>query len=132
MKQNPSTVRRCAAVVAASALVVGATSLMVPAEAAKAPAYKGSVVGTVPMTCNVFGTDFAYDAKIKLIGTRATKDDKKVALKATMSDMPGVAPVAIDNDMEGTLKLKIGTTKATLKGKRHVTTGRASRSRCRR
>ena len=121
MKQHPTLVRRCAAVVAASALVVGASSLLSPAEAAKAAAGKGSVTGVVPMTCNVFGTDFAYDAKIKLSGTRAKKGDKKIALKATLSDMPGVAPVPIDNDMEATLKLKVGSTSATLKGKRHVT-----------
>jgi hypothetical protein len=122
--KHSSIARRGAAGVAAAALTLGASALLAPAAdaQAKAKSLKGSVTGTVPMTCNVFGTDFAYDATIKLSGVRATKKDKNVALKATMSKMPGVAPVAIDNDMQATLKLKVGSTSVTLKGTKHVTT----------
>ena len=125
MKQHQSLARRCAAVVTTAALVVGASSMLAPAEAAKKKPLKGSVSGTVPMTCHMpaFDVDFDYDATIKLSGTRAKKADKKLVLKATLSNMPGVSPVAVNNDIEATLKLKVGSTAATLKGKKKAVAG---------
>ena len=127
MKQHQSLARRCAAVVTTAALVVGASSLLAPAEAAKVKKkpLKGSVTGTVAMTCNMpaFDVDFPYDATIKLSGTRAKKADKKLALTATLSNMPGVSPVAFNNDIEATLKVKVGSTAGTLKGKKKAVAG---------
>lgn len=122
MKHHSSIARRGAAVVAAAALALGASTLM-PGVADAATPLKGGVSKTVPMTCTIFDNEFDYDATIKLKGVRAKKSDPKVVLRATMSDMPGVSPVAIDNDVEATLKLKVGTSKATLKGKGHATAG---------
>lgn len=121
MNQHPSIARRSVAVVATAALALGATTLApAPVQAAKAKAKKGSIVKTVTFDCEVFDSPFTYDAKIKLSGTRAPKA-KSVALKATFSDFPGVSPVAIDNDTEVKLYLKMGAKKVTLKGKGHAT-----------
>ncbi|GAA4368188.1 hypothetical protein [Nocardioides caricicola] len=122
MLQHPSIARRSVAVVATAALALGASTLA-PAPAQAATALKGGVSKTVPLTCTVFDDEFEYDATIKLSGVRAKRSDPKVALRATMSKMPGVSPVAIDNDVEATLKLKVGSSRATLKGKGHATAG---------
>ncbi|WP_243057092.1 hypothetical protein [Nocardioides sp. SR21] len=122
MLQDQSIARRCVAVVATAALALGASTLS-PGVAQAAKPLKGGVSKTVPLTCTIFDDEFEYDATIKLKGVRAKKSDPKVTLRATMSDLPGVSPVPIDNDVEATLKLKVGSTKATLKGKGHATAG---------
>ncbi len=99
---------------------------MAPADAAKAKPLKGTSSGTVALACNVIGSDFDFAATIKLAGVRKTKTDKKVTLKAKISDMPGVAPVPINNDMTSKLSLKVGSSKATLSGKGHATAAASS------
>lgn len=121
MKHDSSIVRR-GAVAAAAALALGASTLA-PGAAHAAKPLKGGVTGTVPLSCTFLDNTFDYDAKIKLNGVRAKKSDPKVALRASMSKMPGVSPVPIDNDVEATLKLKTGSSKATLKGMKRVTAG---------
>lgn len=119
--KHQSIARRCAAVTVAAALALGGSALLAPgaAEAAKVKAKKGSITATVPFSCVIFDDEFDYDAKIKLTGTRAPKA-KSVVLKATMSDFPGVSPVAIDNDVEVKLSLKLGSKAVVLKGKGHA------------
>jgi hypothetical protein len=119
--KHQSIARRCAAVTAAAALALGGSALLAPgtAQAAKVKAKKGSISATVPFDCTIFDSPFTYDAQIKLTGTRAPRA-KSVALKATMSDFPGVSPVAIDNDVEVKLSLKLGSKAVALKGKGHA------------
>ena len=120
--KHQSIARRCAAVTATAALALGGSALLAPgtAQAAMVKAKKGSISATVPFDCVIFDSPFTYDAQIKLTGTRAPKA-KAVVLKATMSDFPGVSPVAIDNDVEVKLSLKLGSKAVVLKGKGHAT-----------
>jgi len=107
-------------VTAAAALAIGASTLLAPAPAQAAKPLKGSVSGAVTFDCAFGDSPFTYDAKIKLSGVRKTKTTKAIALTAKMSDLPGIAPIALDYDVEDKLYLTVGTTKTTLKGKGHV------------
>ena len=120
--KHPTT-RRIAA--AATAMLVSGGVLLTPsaADAAKPKPLTGKISATVPMTCMIFTTEFAYDAKVTLKATRATKTAKAVALAATMSDMPGTAPLALDYDTTTKLSLKVASASATLKGKGHIDVG---------
>lgn len=119
---QPSTGRRVAA--AATALLLSGSVLLAPspAQAAKkAKPLKGNLSKTVTMGCDIFGTEFDYDATIKLTGKRATKKAKAVKLTAKMSDMPGKAPLALDYDVRGELSLKVGSAATTLIGSGRMT-----------
>lgn len=129
--KHSSIARRGAAVLTAVALTLGASALLAPAADAKPKAkpLKGSLSGTVTLACNVpaFGADFDYEAELKLTGKRAKKSVKKVTLKATMNDLPPVAPVAItDAEMKATLVLKTGSTTAKLSGAKTVSAAASS------
>jgi hypothetical protein len=128
--KHSSIARRGAAVLTAVALTLGASALLAPAADAKAKKpLKGNLSGTVALACNVpaFGADFDYEAELKLTGKRAKKSVKKVTLKATMNDLPPVAPVAItDAEMKATLVLKTGSTTAKLSGAKTVSAAASS------
>lgn len=110
------SVSRAAAFAAALLLLAGLPLVGDPAHAAKAAS------GTVPLSCTIepFGNEFDYSSTIKVTGKR---QGKKLALVATMSKMPGVAPVPVNGEMDSTLVLKVGTAKATLKGTSEVSVG---------
>lgn len=71
--------------------------------------------GKVAFACTLsIGSKFDYDATISVSGYREKAGDD-VSLVATMSDLPGIAPVVIDGPMDFTLDLKVGGEKVTLK-----------------
>ncbi|TIC88055.1 hypothetical protein E8D34_07135 [Nocardioides sp. GY 10113] len=73
--------------------------------------------GVVSFACvlNPLGSDFDYEPTIAVYGSRESADDDEVALWAEMSDMPGLAPVPIENNaMEVTLNAVVGGTKVAL------------------
>jgi len=78
--------------------------------------------GSVDFACtlNPLGSDFDYKAKVSVSGYRAKAGDP-VSLTATMSDLPGIAPVPIDGQMDVALEITAGGSKATLKGSDHAT-----------
>lgn len=120
--KHQTIARRCAAVTAAAALALGGSALLAPgAEAKPKPKpLKGAVTGTVSLECAFGASPFTYDATIKLSGVRASKTAKPVKLTATMSDLPPVAPVPLDYDAEGEMKLTVGGVATVLKGKGHL------------
>lgn len=122
MKQ--SIARRGAAIVTAAALTLGASALLAPAADAKPKPkpLKGSTTGTVLFNCEFAGTAFEYPATIKLSGTRASKTAKPVKLVATMSDLPGVAPLALNFDATSAMDVTVGTVDTVLKGKGKLVT----------
>ncbi|MFC6343657.1 hypothetical protein ACFP8W_16845, partial [Nocardioides hankookensis] len=70
--------------------------------------------GKVPFACTLsIGSEFDYDAKVSVSGYREDEGDP-VSLVATMSDLPGIAPVPIIGDMDFTLDAKVGGSKTTL------------------
>jgi LPXTG-motif cell wall-anchored protein len=70
--------------------------------------------GTVPFACTLsIGSKFDYDAAVTVSGYREKAGDD-VSLVATMSDLPGIAPVPIVGPMDFTLDLKVGGQKETL------------------
>lgn len=125
--KHSSIARRGAAAAAAAALALSASTLLAPAADAKSKPkpLKGSTSGTVLFNCDFAGTPFEYNATIKLSGVRKSATTKPVKLKATMSDLPGVAPLALDFDATETVNLTVGTVKTVLKGAGHLTTGAA-------
>lgn len=78
--------------------------------------------GKVTFDCvlNPLGSDFEYPATITVAGYRADAGDP-VSLSAEMTDIPGIAPVLIDGQMDVTLDLTVGGKKTTLEGGGHVT-----------
>ena len=126
--KHQSIARRCAAVTAAAALALGGSALLAPgAEAKPKPKpLKGSLTRTVLLNCDFSGSPFEYNATIKLNGVRAKKTAKPVKLTATMSDLPGVAPVPLDYDAEAQMKLTVGSVPTVLKGKGHLTAAPSS------
>jgi hypothetical protein len=71
--------------------------------------------GTVDFACTLsIGSEFDYPAKISVSGYRENEGDP-VSLVATMSDLPGIAPVAIVGPMDFTLDVKVGSSETTLK-----------------
>ena len=71
--------------------------------------------GKVAFACTLsIGSKFDYDATVAVSGYREKAGDD-VSLVATMSDLPGIAPVVIDGPMDFTLDLKVGGEKVTLK-----------------
>lgn len=122
--KHSSIARRGAAAVAATALTLSAAALLAPAADAKPKPkpLKGSTTGTVLFNCDFSGTPFEYNATIKLAGVRKTKTTKPVKLTATMSDLPGVAPLALDFDATSAMDVTVGTVDTVLKGKGHLKT----------
>ncbi|QMW65085.1 LPXTG cell wall anchor domain-containing protein [Mumia sp. ZJ1417] len=71
--------------------------------------------GTVKFACTLsLGSKFDYNAKMSVSGYRAAAGDP-VTLQATMSKLPGIAPVPIDGSMDFTVDLSVGGTATTLK-----------------
>ncbi|MBW9205556.1 hypothetical protein KV097_06310 [Mumia sp. zg.B17] len=106
----------------ALARVAGAVALMggsLALVSSPAAAAEGTpAAGTVAFSCTMpdFKKDFDYAAKVSVAGYRAAEGGP-VTLRATLSDLPGVAPVAINNaSMSATLKLTIDGQAVTLKG----------------
>lgn len=121
--KHQSIARRCAAVTATAALALGGSALLAPGAAEAKPKpkpLKGSVTGVVSLDCAFGDSPFVYDATITLKGVRASKTAKPVKLTATMSDLPGVAPVPLDYDAEGEMDLTVGAVTTVLKGKGHL------------
>jgi LPXTG-motif cell wall-anchored protein len=70
--------------------------------------------GKAAFACKLtIGSEFDYDAKISVSGFRAKSGDD-VSLVATMSNLPGIAPVPIDGPMDYTLDAEVGGKKVTL------------------
>jgi hypothetical protein len=65
--------------------------------------------GKASFSCvlNPLGTDFDYPATIEVSGFRE-KEGAPVQMRATMSDLPGIAPLPIDGQMDVTLGLVVG------------------------
>ncbi|WP_262849069.1 hypothetical protein [Mumia quercus] len=104
--------------VVASAATLAGTALM--AGAGSAAAAEGTpATGTVAFDCKMpaFPTgDFDYPAQVSLAGFRAS-EGAPVELRATMSDMPGVSPVPLNNAvMKTTLSVTVGGQQVTLEG----------------
>ncbi|WP_372734130.1 hypothetical protein [Nocardioides sp.] len=78
--------------------------------------------GTSEFACTLdpLGTDFDYSAKMTVSGYRA-HDGDPVTLAATMSDLPGIAPLPIDGHMDVTLDLELDGAAVTLEGGESVT-----------
>ncbi|MGH1564961.1 hypothetical protein [Mumia sp. DW29H23] len=83
-----------------------------PAGDAGVPA-KGKV--TFACTLEPLGTKFEYPATISVSGYRAAEGDP-VSMQASMSDLPGIAPLPIDGTMNVTLALDVAGKATTLKG----------------
>lgn len=77
--------------------------------------------GSVKYACVIhpFEADFDYDPEIVVHGSRGSGDT--VDLLATMSDLPGIAPVPIDGSMDVTLNGTVDGKPATFTGSSHVT-----------
>lgn len=70
--------------------------------------------GEVKFACALsIGSKFDYRATISVAGFRAKEGDD-VSLVATMSDLPGIAPVPIEGEMVYTLASEIGGAPVTL------------------
>ncbi len=75
--------------------------------------------GTTTYACTLepFNSDFDYRADITLNAMRATEGAAKVALAATFTDLPGIAPVPITNGtMKVTADFDLGGSAVTLTG----------------
>lgn len=80
-----------------------------PSSAAGKPAK-----GNASFACTLsIGSKFDYDANITVSGFREKEGDD-VSLVATMSNLPGIAPVPIDGSMDYTLEAEIGGKATTL------------------
>lgn len=102
----------------ASASPTATTSASPSATATTAASNPGSPAkgrATFACTLEPLGTDFAYPADMTVSGYRAAEGDP-VSMTAEMSDMPGIAPLPIDGQMDVTLDLEVGGAKVTLKG----------------
>lgn len=66
--------------------------------------------GTARFSCTLeeLGSPFDYNPKVTVAGARAAEGDSKVTLRATFSDIPGLAPVPINGDMKVTASVKVG------------------------
>ena len=82
---------------------------------ASSPSTSGKAAkGTVAFACTLsIGSEFDYDATISVSGYREKAGDD-VSLVATMSHLPGIAPVAIVGPMDFTLDVEVGGEKETL------------------
>lgn len=60
--------------------------------------------GTAKFSCTLetLGSPFTYDPKVTMSGSREKAGDSKVSLRATFTDIPGLAPLPIEN---GTMKI---------------------------
>ena len=77
--------------------------------------------GTVKFACVLtIGSTFDYPAEISVSGYREDEGDD-VSLVATMSDLPGIAPVLIDGPMDFTLDAEVGGEDVTLTSTGDVT-----------
>jgi len=77
--------------------------------------------GTVKFACTLtIGSKFDYNAKMSVSGYRAKEGDP-VSLQATMSKLPGIAPVPIDGSMDYKVDLSVGGTATALKATSNVT-----------
>jgi LPXTG-motif cell wall-anchored protein len=94
-----------------------ATSKPKPSTTATSSASEGKAAkGTVTFTCklSINPDPFEYKAATTVSGYRESEGDD-VSLVATMSDLPGMSPVAIQGSMDYTLDAKVGGEKVTLK-----------------
>jgi LPXTG-motif cell wall-anchored protein len=73
--------------------------------------------GAVTYACvlHPLGTAFAYNPTITVAGYRSSPS-AAVSLSATMTNLPGIAPVEINGTMNVTLGLTVGGVKTTLAG----------------
>jgi LPXTG-motif cell wall-anchored protein len=96
--------------------VSSSASATASADASGTPA-KGKV--TFACVLNQTSSKFSYPATISVSGYR-TSSGGDLNLVATMSDIPGIAPVVVDGTMDITLGVTVGGTKATLTGSTHA------------
>lgn len=76
-----------------------------PTKATDEPAKKGvPAKGTAKFACKLqtLGSPFNYNPTVSMAGSRAKAGDSKVTLKVNFSDIPGLAPLPIEN---GTMKV---------------------------
>ena len=91
--------------------------------ASGAPETKGvPATGKTTFSCvlNPLGSEFDYPTTISVSGYRAKAGDP-VTLQATMSDLPGIAPLPIDGMMNVTLGLEVDGAAVKLAGSGNVT-----------
>lgn len=84
------------------------------------------IQGEVTFDCLLepFKSAFRYEGAISVQAPKATSEDAPVSLVATMPELPGIAPVAIENGtMRVSLKGKMGDEKFKLTGSRTVNAG---------
>jgi hypothetical protein len=83
-----------------------------------------SAKGKTTFACvlNPLSSKFDYPATITVSGSRAKAGDP-VALVASMTNLPGIAPLPIDGQMDVTLGLTVGGKAVTLKGGDKVSAG---------
>ncbi|MCD4524379.1 hypothetical protein [Nocardioides sp. cx-173] len=91
-----------------------ATPSASPSATEPAPSGGTPAKGKATFACTLtIGSEFDYEATISVAGYRAEEGDD-VSLVATMSDLPGIAPVPIDGSMDYTLEGDVGGEDATL------------------
>lgn len=79
--------------------------------------------GKAVFACTLsIGSKFDYNADISVSGSRVKAGDD-VSLLATMSDLPGIAPVPIDGSMDYTLDATVGGKAVTLSSTADVYAG---------
>ncbi len=67
--------------------------------------------GTAKFSCvlETLGSPFDYNPRVTMAGSRATAEDSEVALRVDFSQIPGLAPVPIENNpMTITAEAKVG------------------------
>lgn len=100
-----------------SASVSPSASETKPVGAGKGTPAKGRA--TFACTLNPLGTQFDYAATITVSGYREAEGDP-VSLSAKLTELPGIAPLPIDGQMDVTLDVTAGDAELTLKGGKEV------------
>lgn len=96
------------------------------AEVAAAKSGDRAVTGEVTFDCLLepFKSAFRYEGVISVKAPQAGSDGAPAALVATLPELPGIAPVAIESgQMRVSLKAKMGGDAVTLTGSRTVNAG---------
>jgi len=110
---TPTTTTSATATPTASASA--STSASASASPTSASAKGTPAKGTVTFACKLnIGSTFDWKPTVTVSGYRESEGDP-VSLVATMTDLPGIAPVPIAGAMDFTLDVKVGSTKTTLK-----------------
>ncbi|WP_300678077.1 LPXTG cell wall anchor domain-containing protein [Nocardioides sp.] len=109
---QPTTTSSATATPSASATATATAS----ADASGTPAQ-----GKVTFACllNQTSSKFTYPVTIAVSGYRPS-GSSTLSLSATMSDIPGIAPVVVDGTMDVTLGVTVGGAKASLTGSTHA------------